>query len=189
MRADNTYPSFWSGIAASEYYFEDTIDYSSWACLLLEEGHDSINICILAGLFDENNRFELRQWHRRVLQDLGYSELSARERFLAHLRGYAEEFIDGKRDFKDITQHFHEVYMDTKDELLAVFNTLHYGYWDFDEVDMSDMGISTLEDFPRACTDASRNLLKTIQAEVVAADRQKLHSYNPTTPPDPAAVL
>ena len=165
MRAAKTYPSFWSGIAASEYYFEDTTDYSSWACYLLEEGHDSANICILAGLFDEDNLFELRQWHRRAVEDLGYGDLSARELFLAHLRGYAEEFIDGKRDFKDITQHFHEVYMDTKDELLETFNSLHYGYWNFDEIDMSDMGISSLEDFPRACTDAIRTLLRKILAE------------------------
>lgn len=165
MRAAKSYPSFWSGIAASEYHFEDTTDYSSWACHLLEEGFDSPNICILAGLYNENNLFELRQWHRRALQDLGYSGLSERELFLAHLRGYAEEFIDGKRDFKDITQHFHEVWMDTNDELLEAFVSLHYGYWDFDVIDMSDMGISSFEDFPRACTDATLDLLKKILAE------------------------
>lgn len=166
MRAAKTYPSFWSGIAASEYHFEDTTDYSSWACHLLETGYDSPNICILAGLFDQDNLFELRQWHRRALRELGYSELTARELFLAHLRGYTEEFIDGKRGFKDITQHFHDLYIDTNDEILETFVSLHHGYWDFDMIDMSDLGVSSLEDFPRACIDASRILLMKILAEL-----------------------
>ena len=165
MRTANTSPSFWSGVAASQYYFEDTADYSSWACGLLEGGRDSDNIRILAGLFDEDNLFELRQWHRRVLRDLGFGEIDARGAFLAHLRGYAEEFLEGIRDFKDLNQHFNELSLDTDDPLLERFDTLHYGFWDFDYLDMSALGISKLEDFPNATNDACRALLTKVEAE------------------------
>lgn len=169
MRAANTSPSFWSGVAASEYYFEDTADYSSWACSLLEDGRDTHNIRVLAGLFDEDNLFELRQWHKRVLRDLGFGEIDARGSFLAHLRGYAEEYLEAKREFQDIDRHFHELRMDTGDELLEPFDTLHYGFWDFDEVDLSELGISRMSDFPRATTEACRTLLAKIEAEQVGA--------------------
>jgi hypothetical protein len=173
MRAANTSPSFWSGVAASHYYFEDTADYSSWACALLENGRDSENVCILAGLFDEENLFELRHWHRRVLRDLGFGEIDARGAFLAHLRGYAEEFLEGQRDFNDINQHFHELRMDTGDELLAPFEILHYGFWDFDLLDLSDLGITTMDDFPCATTNACRTLISQIQAEQQGASSNR----------------
>ena len=165
MRAADTSPSFWSGVAASHYYFEDPSDYSSWACGLLGEGRDSESICILAGLFDEDNLFELRHWHRRVLRDLGFGEINARGAFLAHLRGYVEEFLEGQRDFNDINQHFSDLRMDTGDPLLEPFETLHYGFWDFDVIDLSDLGITTLDDFPSATTTACRRLMSQILAE------------------------
>jgi len=180
MRHDHVYPSFWSGVAATKYPFEDTVDYSLWACGLLESGHDTANVSVLAGLFGEENRFELAHWHRQALRDLRYNDLNDRELFLAHLRGYAEEFIDGKRDFKDITRHFHDLQIDEGDELLEDLISLHYGYWDFECFDMSDMGISSLEDFPHACTKACEDLIKKIQAEqTVAPSRSLSPSQNP----------
>jgi len=175
MKTSNSAPSFWSGVAASEYFFEDTADYSSWACGLLESGYDSKNICVLAGLFDENNLFELRLWHSRALGDLGFGDINPRARFLAHLRGYAEEFLDGKRDFRDITQHFHELQMDKDDELLCTFDALHYGFWDFAYMDMSELGISSMDDFPRATTEACHNLLSRIKEgeQVGAGDAEE----------------
>jgi hypothetical protein len=165
-------------VAASHFYFEETADYSSWACGLLEDGHDSDNIRILAGLLDEDNLFELRQWHSRVLQDLGFGEMDASGIFLAHLRGHAEEYLEGKRDFKDINRHFHELRSDKDDELLEPFETLHYGFWDFEALDMSDLGIASLDDFPRVTTDACLALISKIQAEQSAADQ-------PATRPEP----
>jgi len=165
MTAANKYPSFWSGVAATRYPFVDVSDYSSWACGLIESGHNSENVCILAGLFDEDNRFEIDHWHRMALRDLGYSELSERAALLAHLRGYAEEFFEGRRDFKDLLRHFAELDRNEDEALLEPFVSLHCGYWDFVYVDMSDMGITSLDDFPRACAEACINLLNKIQAE------------------------
>ena len=165
MRTANTSPNFWSGVAASRYYFENASDYSLWACSLLEGGRDSNNIRILAGLYNEDNLFELRAWHKRALDDLGFANIDGRGSFIAHLRGYAEEFIEGKREFTDINQHFHELRWDTKDELLEPFDILHYGYWDFDYMDMSDVGVTSLEDFPRVTTEACHSLIAKIQAE------------------------
>jgi len=181
-------PSFWSGVAASEYYFEDTADYSAWACRLLEDGHDTKSIRILAGLFDTTNLFELRQWHKQVLRDLGFEEIDPRGRFLAHIRGYAEEFLEGQRDFNDINQHFHELRMDTDDELLETFDALHYGFWDFDHLDMSSMNISSLNDFPRATADACHTLLSRIQESEQASPANR-HPFGTSDmlPADPAS--
>jgi hypothetical protein len=165
MTAANKYPSFWSGVAATRYPFEDVSDYSSWACGLIESGYDTRNVCILAGLFDEDDRLELNRWHRMALREIGYSNLSERAIFLAHLRGYAEEFLDGRRDFKVLLRHFADLNRNEDEELLEPFTLLHYGYWDFEYVDMSDKGITALDDFPRACAEASTDLLNKIQAE------------------------
>ena len=169
MIAAHNYPSFWSGIAATRYPFADVSDYSAWACGLIESGHDTENVCILAGLFDEDNRFEIDHWHRMALRDIGYSDLSERAAFLAHLRGYAEEFLDGRRDFKDIVRHFAELNRNEDEELLEPFVCLHYGYWDFEYVDMSDMGITSLDDFPGACVEACTSLINKIKAEQAAS--------------------
>jgi hypothetical protein len=157
------YPSFWSGVAATRYPFKDISDYSSWACGLIESGYDSENVCVVAGLFDEDNRFVVEHWHRLALRDLGYNDLNERAIFLAHLRGFAEEYLDGRRDFKDLDQHFADLNREEDEELLEPFVGLHYGYWDFEYVDMSDMGITSLDDFPKACTDACTALLNKIQ--------------------------
>jgi hypothetical protein len=165
MIAADKYPSFWSGIAASRYPFVDVSDYSSWACGLIEIGHDTKNVCILAGLFDEDNRFEIDHWHRMALKDLGYTDLTERASLLAHLRGYAEEFLAGRRDFKELNRHLAELNQNEDEELLEPFVSLHYGYWDFEYVDMSDMGITSLDDFPKACAEACTCLVQKIQAE------------------------
>ena len=165
MRCANSSPSFWSGVAAKEYEFEILHDYSLWACELLKEGNDTLNIRILAGLDDEDDRFELRKWHNRVLLDLGYAEMSRRDALLAHLRGYAEEFVEGKRDFRDINRHFHMLNLELRDEILNEFDSLHYGFWDFEYLDLTRLGISCLEDFPAATVQASKVLLDRIDAE------------------------
>jgi hypothetical protein len=165
MIAVDKYPSFWSGIAAAQYPFADVSDYSSWACGLIESGHDTENVCVLAGLFDEDNRFEIDHWHRMALRDLGYSDLSERAALIAHLRGCAEELLAGRRDFKELNRHFAEINRNEDEELLEPFVSLHYGYWDFEYVDMSDMGITSLDDFPKACAEACTDLVNKIQAE------------------------
>ena len=100
-----------------------------------------------------------------ALRDLGYNDLNERAIFLAHLRGFAEEYLDGRRDFKDLDQHFAELNRKEDEVILEPFVGLHYGYWDFEYVDMSDMGITSLDDFPKACDQACADLLNKIQAE------------------------
>lgn len=128
-----------------------------------------------------DNRFEIEQWHRQALRELGYADVSERAALLAHLRGYAEEFLEGRRDFLEVLQYFADLQRSENDELLVDLNSLLYCYWDFEYVDLSKEGINSLDDFPKACAAACADLIQTIQTEQEATGLPTREPVGPAT--------
>jgi hypothetical protein len=75
-----------------DYPFEDTADYSRWACMLLERGYEEDSICVLAGMEDEVNVFVLREWLQKAILDLRVTLLDESDALAAYARSIMEDF-------------------------------------------------------------------------------------------------
>ncbi len=154
-------PSFWTGVAAGTYPFKNLIDYSRWAFGLLEAGHDGPAIRILAGLDQEGNLFVLREWHRKALKDLGRELPSEHDAFLCYLRGLAEEYLVGSKDFHETLEIFSDLYLDSRDPRLDPFYTLNLAWFHYDE---ANWGLGPKVGIPGLFRDRCSEMVRTLQA-------------------------
>jgi hypothetical protein len=113
---------------------QDCVD---WALEALCEGVDSPSLRILAGLEPLLNSFEVLDYTRRTLKELGISELVGEEAVLAYSRDLAEEIIERRESLRaNLSALFRLCH--TNDYLSEIYDfyLLECTYTDFDYQDV-----------------------------------------------------
>lgn len=156
-------PSFWSGLAALDYPFGDTADYSRWACMLIERGYDGDAICVLAGMEDEVNLFVLREWLHKAMLDLGVKPLDDADALAAHARGIMEDFLTGYLTFKELLQKLCDLDFGIWDNRLEPFCELQYALYEFE---YADWGMKSIKEIPERAKSECLAFIQKHQAEL-----------------------
>ena len=92
-----------SPLSASAFFYARSVnrglasDYIDWATMMLEQGHDSNNLRMLAGL-ESDNTFEAQEHFKRAMCELNLSEPEPREAMRAYVCELTEHLTTGTLD-------------------------------------------------------------------------------------------
>ena len=123
---------FWF-CGTNEGIAQDCVD---WALDALCEGIDSPSLRILAGLESPLNSFEVRDYTKKTLKELGIRELVGEEAVLAYSRDLAEEIIERRESLRANLKALFTL-CHTNDYLSEIYDfyLLECTYTDFDYQD------------------------------------------------------
>jgi len=115
----------------------DSKDCVDWATMALCSGADSPSLRILAGLDPQSNGFEIRDYTRKALEELGIKPLSGVESVLAYARDLAEEIVENSQKLRANLNTLYQL-CHTNDYLAELhdFYLLDCAYTDFDHQDV-----------------------------------------------------
>src|SRR5438067_11666614 len=83
-------------------------DYVDWATAMLEQGHDSNNLRMLAGL-ESDNTFEAKEHFERALRELDLSEPDSRTAMRAYACELAQHLASGTIDPATGVRHLYDI--------------------------------------------------------------------------------
>ncbi|MDB2358102.1 hypothetical protein N9V86_03180 [Opitutales bacterium] len=75
-------------------------EYVEWATHMLEEGHETPSLCILAGLEPLLNHFEIQDYFKRSLRELGIERKQKEEEIRIYATETVRHILDESIDYK-----------------------------------------------------------------------------------------
>ena len=127
-----------------------------WAIEMLELGHETESLLILAGLSKPTNHFEMTDYLRRALKELGLEEKTGDEGIFSHSKYYIHKIANGenvKQNLKNI-----RLFCETKEYEKSIFN-FYLLYWAWDDLNYGN-------EYQSYWPEADKNNIESITIEM-----------------------